>query len=409
MSPAIAILAVWAVVCVVLIALLFASGRGDRRTSAQFDALHLGHNPGRRREDRAALLRSTVALERGRIEVYGYGALLLARLTVQACRVAGVESAGIFVHDAARDELALIAAHRLDPEIIGKRAPATGRVRDVVLMGGRSLIPAVELWPIQHLLPPRGDALVAGIAGGSARGVLVAAGGGPFSERDLALVGHVADLAGAALGDAELRSGLDAALEGGVRALEAAIERADLRGAATSQDVVRLATALGRLLGLDAPALVELQLAARLRGAGELGPEREGAWEGHGPHDGAARAAAVLGRVPGLEVVALIVRHEPERWDGRGGPEQLAAERIPLASRILAVASAFSELTGADGSSDHDAVTLMTVAAGTRFDPVVVETLAALALPAPGAAGARPAAHPEWAADDRELVPTRAA
>jgi len=48
--------------------------------------------------------------------------------------------------------------------------------------------------------------------------------------------------------------------------------------------------------------------------------------------------ADMVARVPGLEAVALIVRHTWERWDGRGHPDGLAGERIPLASRLIAAA-----------------------------------------------------------------------
>ena len=56
---------------------------------------------------------------------------------------------------------------------------------------------------------------------------------------------------------------------------------------------------------------------------------------------GGARAA----RIPGLEAIALIVRHCHERWDGLGYPDGLAGERIPLASRIIALAEAICAAT----------------------------------------------------------------
>jgi hypothetical protein len=404
MGVVLLIFALWVVLSLSVLVILYCAGRADERTERQLEEVGLY---GARNTTPATVLRNAVARDEAPIGLDGYGGLLLKRLAIQTCRVFGVEASAIFLHDPRRDELALIAVHRLDDDLVGRRAAATGRVRDAALMGARAWVPATELWPIQHLLPPGADALIAGIEGGGSRGVLVAAGRGPFSERDLELVGHVADLAGAGLGDAGLRAGLDAALEGGVRALEAAIERADLRAARTARDVVRLATTLGRLLGLDAPALVELQLAARLREVGELSGE-----DAHEdpiadetpmlPVEVATRSADVLARVPGLEVVALIVRHEHERWDGRGRPEGLIGERIPLAGRILAVAAAFTELTGPGRSTDFDALAVLTVASGSRFDAVVVETLAGLALPPSGRTA--PAPRPEWAAADLELV-----
>ena len=63
--------------------------------------------------------------------------------------------------------------------------------------------------------------------------------------------------------------------------------------------------------------------------------------------------ADMVARIPGLEAVALIVRHTRERWDGGGHPDGLAGERIPLAARLIAAAEArcggapVEQLTGA--------------------------------------------------------------
>jgi hypothetical protein len=388
MLAALLILAAWAVACLVVLAALYAAARADARTDAQLA------------EVEAPAPSQAVDLE-------GYGSLLLKRLMVQTSRVIGVDAAAVFLYEPARDDLVLIAGHRIREDLIGTRVAARGYVRDVAVSGARVWASATDLWPIAALLPEGPGALIAGIEGRGSYGLLVGAGKGPFSERDLALVGHVADLAGAGLGDAALRGELEAALEGGVRALEGAIERADLRAARTGRDITRMATTIGRMLGLDTPALVELQLAARLREVGELAPEialEEAFLDAPPPqlHEIATRSADVLARVPGLEVVALIVRHEHERWDGRGNPGRLAGERIPLASRILAATAMYADLTGPGRATDFDAITVMAVAAGTRFDPVVIETLAALTLPP--AADQVPVERPEWAADDLELV-----
>ncbi len=42
---------------------------------------------------------------------------------------------------------------------------------------------------------------------------------------------------------------------------------------------------------------------------------------------------------------ARYVRGHHERWDGRGYPDKLAGENIPLGARIIAVADAFDAMT----------------------------------------------------------------
>jgi response regulator RpfG family c-di-GMP phosphodiesterase len=70
--------------------------------------------------------------------------------------------------------------------------------------------------------------------------------------------------------------------------------------------------------------------------------------------------ADMVARIPGLEAVALIVRHTYERWDGHGHPDGLAGERIPLASRLIAVADV---LCAAPAGARIDEL------AGTVLDP----------------------------------------
>ena len=76
------------------------------------------------------------------------------------------------------------------------------------------------------------------------------------------------------------------------------------------------------------------------------------------------------------------MRWSHERFDGRGYPDGLAGDEIPLGSRIIAVCDRYSALV-----SDHPAGTPLIPreaqvelcrGAGTLFDPVVVDALCAL-------------------------------
>jgi HD-GYP domain-containing protein (c-di-GMP phosphodiesterase class II) len=72
-----------------------------------------------------------------------------------------------------------------------------------------------------------------------------------------------------------------------------------------------------------------------------------------------------------------IVRSHHERWDGRGYPDGLARDEIPLAARVFAVADALDAITSrrpyrrARGWAT--ATTELRSCAGTQFDPDVVE------------------------------------
>ncbi|HMM42690.1 MAG TPA: HD domain-containing phosphohydrolase, partial [Thermomicrobiales bacterium] len=71
-----------------------------------------------------------------------------------------------------------------------------------------------------------------------------------------------------------------------------------------------------------------------------------------------------------------IVRSHHERWDGKGYPDGLVGARIPLASRIIAVADTFDAMTTSrpyrPGLSRQVAVDEIRNGALTQFDPQVV-------------------------------------
>jgi diguanylate cyclase (GGDEF)-like protein len=82
----------------------------------------------------------------------------------------------------------------------------------------------------------------------------------------------------------------------------------------------------------------------------------------------------------GVDPVATWIRHHHERWDGRGYPERLAGERIPLAARILFVADAFEAMTSTQAwrpkLTAKEALAELQRCSGTQFDPDVVAALA---------------------------------
>jgi ribonuclease P protein subunit RPR2 len=87
----------------------------------------------------------------------------------------------------------------------------------------------------------------------------------------------------------------------------------------------------------------------------------------------------ILSGIPFLERASAIVRHHHERWDGSGYPDGLAGEEIPLAARIFSVVDALDAITTErpyrPAASIAEARATIAAAAGTQFDPRVVETL----------------------------------
>ena len=91
----------------------------------------------------------------------------------------------------------------------------------------------------------------------------------------------------------------------------------------------------------------------------------------------------MLDRVGGfLSSVGLVVRASHERFDGRGYPDGLAGEEIPLAARIVAVCDSFNAMTTTRSYRKalpvSHAVEELRRCSGTQFDPAVVVALLAV-------------------------------
>jgi HD-GYP domain-containing protein (c-di-GMP phosphodiesterase class II) len=84
----------------------------------------------------------------------------------------------------------------------------------------------------------------------------------------------------------------------------------------------------------------------------------------------------------GFPIEADWVRHHHERLDGRGYPDGLGGDEIPLEARIIFVADSFEAMTSDrpyhDGMPVPDAVAELRRCAGSQFEPRLVEALVAL-------------------------------
>lgn len=165
------------------------------------------------------------------------------------------------------------------------------------------------------------------------------------------------------------------------------LERRRLVAPEHGERTARLAGRLAERLQLLPADRSELELACRLVDLGKAwvrapllqkqGPLTE--VEAQSLHSHPQRAADQLDCVPGLRRVAKIVRHQLERYDGRGLPDALRGERIPLGSRILAIAAAFDLLTTCAGERSatwQQALEQMAKERGEVFDPWLVDLFA---------------------------------
>lgn len=86
--------------------------------------------------------------------------------------------------------------------------------------------------------------------------------------------------------------------------------------------------------------------------------------------------AEILTRVAFPYPVVPVVRHHHERWDGRGYPDGLREDQIPITARILSVVDCFDAVREdrqyRKAMTREQAIELIKSSAGTMYDPEVV-------------------------------------
>jgi diguanylate cyclase (GGDEF)-like protein/putative nucleotidyltransferase with HDIG domain len=144
---------------------------------------------------------------------------------------------------------------------------------------------------------------------------------------------------------------------------------------------------VGKELGLDAREMEALRAAALLHDIGKLAvPEHIINKPGKLTPEEFERmkihpvvGAEILERVNFPYPVVPIVRSHHERWDGRGYPDGLAGDQIPIGARILTAVDCLDALATdrpyRRALSLDEAMRHLRELSGTQFDPQVVEVL----------------------------------
>ena len=170
-----------------------------------------------------------------------------------------------------------------------------------------------------------------------------------------------------------------------VEALAAAIDAKDQTTHHHVRRVQIYCSRMGELLGLSAGEIKALHAGALLHDVGKLavpdhilnkpGKLSEAEFEKMKIHT--TVGAQILERVGFPYPVVPIVRYHHEQWDGRGYPDGLRGEEIPLTARILNVVDCFDsarmDRPYRRGMTRDEACALLRRGAGKHFDPRVVD------------------------------------
>ncbi|GIW50790.1 MAG: hypothetical protein KatS3mg081_0145 [Gemmatimonadales bacterium] len=183
----------------------------------------------------------------------------------------------------------------------------------------------------------------------------------------------------------------DRTLAGALASLVEAVGAKDRYTQGHSLRVARYAAAIAKELGLSKVECREIALAGELHDVGKIGVPDE-LLHKPGALSEAERIrvlehtligerilAPLLGDRP---VILAAVRWHHERIDGRGYPDGLKGEEIPLAARIVAVADAFDAMRTArpyrKSLSGRMAIAELLRGSGAQFDPRCVGALLAV-------------------------------
>ncbi|HUJ79157.1 MAG TPA: HD domain-containing phosphohydrolase [Nitrospiria bacterium] len=212
-------------------------------------------------------------------------------------------------------------------------------------------------------------------------------GGAEFSTNEMKLLETIARQAAIVLDNSRLFTDLRSLFLSAVKSLASAIDAKDPYTHGHSLRVAYYSTIIADGLSLPPDQREEVYLAAVLHDVGKIAiPESillkpglltESEWEKMRQHP--LHSAQILGTVTQFRALSNIVRHEHERYDGSGYPDGLKAATIPLASRIIAIADAYDAMTTnrsyRQGMAPDQAITALSKAVGTQFDPKVFSHL----------------------------------
>lgn len=177
--------------------------------------------------------------------------------------------------------------------------------------------------------------------------------GSNFSERDLETLISVASTAAISIENTKLNQTVLDAYKSTINALAAAIDAKDPYTCGHSQRVMEYSLLGGDSLSLPKEEIQDLEYASILHDIGKIAipyrilnkpaPLNDEEWGIVREHP--LTGANILSGIPFLKKASKIILHHHERYDGKGYPDGLRGEDIPIGARLIAVADAFDTMT----------------------------------------------------------------
>ncbi len=177
-----------------------------------------------------------------------------------------------------------------------------------------------------------------------------------------------------------------------ISALASAVEMRDAYTGGHTARVTAYSLLVGEELGLSPRDLEHLRTGGPLHDIGKIGiddailrkPDRLTDAEFDIMKKHTELGDDILKAIPEMKDIRPIVRSHHERWDGRGYPDKLAGDAIPMLARVLAVADSFDAMTTKRPYNTHnvkspeEAFAEVERCSGTQFDPKCAQAFLAV-------------------------------
>ncbi len=181
--------------------------------------------------------------------------------------------------------------------------------------------------------------------------------------------------------ETDLRRNYDLTLEAWAKVME----YRDRETEGHSRRLVELSTRLARSLGIGEEQILQLRRGALMHDIGKLAvpdeillkPEALTEAERKIIQKHPIYAREMLAGIPFLQPSVEVAYSHHEQWDGKGYPEGLIGEQIPLLARVFAVVDSWDALRSdrvyRKAWSVEEVITYLKQNAGTKYDPHIVE------------------------------------
>ena len=209
--------------------------------------------------------------------------------------------------------------------------------------------------------------------------------GNRFTEEELYLILALARKGALSIENSVLYESIYSNLVGTLRAMVNAIEARDKYTGGHSQRVTKIAMDIAREMGCPSEEIETIKLGGFLHDIGKVGigdsillkPGRLSDNEFDIIKTHPVIGENIVKPLGILPAEKCIIRHHHERWDGRGYPDGLSGQGIPLLARILSVADAYDAMVTdrpyRRAKSEEESLEEIVKLGGCQFDKKVVE------------------------------------